>query len=111
LKAEAEWVRLPPGPSPRQADPETREAPTTAVRITVQLFALAREKAGAPSVALDLDADATVADLRRALAAATPAIAPLVPSLLIAIDSQYARDDTPIPPTAEIAAFPPVSGG
>jgi molybdopterin converting factor subunit 1 len=81
------------------------------VRVEVRLFAVARHRAGRPTIALELPEPATVAALKRALAEACPALAPLVPSLRIAVNSEYAADDEPIPSGAEVAAIPPVSGG
>jgi molybdopterin converting factor small subunit len=81
------------------------------VRVTVRLFALARQRAGRPEVVVDVAEPATVAALKEALAA-LPELAPLVPLMMIAIDADYAGDDRrPIPPGAEVAAIPPVSGG
>jgi molybdopterin converting factor small subunit len=81
------------------------------VRIHLKLFAIARQRAGSDSVSIALPDPARVSDLRSALADQVPALASLSPSLLIAIDSEYARDDSLIPPDSEIAAIPPVSGG
>jgi len=81
------------------------------VRVEVRLFAVARQRAGQPAIALELPEPATVAELKRALAEACPALAPLVPGLLIAVNSEYAAADVPIPPGAGVAAIPPVSGG
>ena len=82
------------------------------MRATILLFALAREKAGASTLAVDLPPDPTILDLKAALAGACPALAPLLPTLRIAVDSEYALDDhQAIPPGAELAAIPPVSGG
>jgi molybdopterin converting factor subunit 1 len=81
------------------------------VRISIRLFALARQRAGRPEIILDLPEGALVADLRRSLAASMPELGELLPSLLIAVDSDYARDDRPIRPENEVAIFPPVSGG
>ena len=79
---------------------------------TILLFALAREKAGASTLTVDLAENPTVGDLKKALAHACQALAPLVPTLRIAIDAEYALDDDQIiPPGAELAAIPPVSGG
>jgi molybdopterin converting factor subunit 1 len=77
----------------------------------IHLFAVARQRAGASVVTLELPEGATVSHLKSALAAAYPDLAPIVPSLMIAIDNDYATDDAPIPPGAELAAIPPVSGG
>ena len=40
-----------------------------------------------------------------------PALQPLLPRLHVAINNDYAADSDPIPAGAEIACFPPVSGG
>lgn len=79
--------------------------------VEVRLFALARDRVGRPIVTLELTEPATVADLKRALTASHPQILPLLPHLKFAVDAEYAVDDTPIPPGADLAAIPPVSGG
>ena len=80
--------------------------------MTILLFALAKEKAGAPTLTVDLPSNPSVGDLKSALVRACPGLAPLLPTLRIAINSEYALDDhQPIPPDAELAAIPPVSGG
>ena len=79
--------------------------------VRVLFFAKARDLAGAPSRDLSLPDGATVADLRRALGESIPALGPLLPRLHVAIDNDYAADSDPIPQNAEIACFPPVSGG
>ena len=81
------------------------------MKATVQLFASARELAGQEQLELELPPAATVAQLRTALLAACPALAPLLPHTLFAINTNYATDETPIPNNAEIACIPPVSGG
>jgi MoaE-MoaD fusion protein len=79
---------------------------------TILLFAIARAKAGAQTLTVDLPPNSTVGDLKAALALACPSLAPLLPTLRIAINSEYALDDhQPIPREAELAAIPPVSGG
>jgi molybdopterin converting factor subunit 1 len=77
----------------------------------VRLFAVARERAGRGEVVVRLPAAATVADLRSALAEQFPELAPVVPRVMIAVDSEYVDDDFEIPPGASLAVIPPVSGG
>lgn len=77
----------------------------------MRLFARARDLAGAAEVTLSLPPEARVSDLRIALQTAYPALTPLAPRLLIAVNSDYAADAVVLPPGAEIACFPPVSGG
>jgi molybdopterin converting factor small subunit len=79
--------------------------------VRVQLFAAARDLAGAGSIELELPSDATIAVLRRELIARVPALAPLDQHLLFAVDAEYASAETKIPPGATIACIPPVSGG
>lgn len=81
------------------------------MRVTVRLFALARQRAGRPDLTLDLAEPATVGGLKRALAERFPELAPLMDKLMIAVATEYADDDSLIPPGAEVAAIPPVSGG
>jgi molybdopterin converting factor subunit 1 len=79
--------------------------------IRVKLFAVARDLAGASELELQLSADATVAELRQALAVRSPALAPLLPHMQVAVDSSYATDEERLWPQAEVAIIPPVSGG
>jgi molybdopterin converting factor subunit 1 len=77
----------------------------------VRLFARARDLAGADAVVVTLSAGATVADLRRRLAADHPALAGLLPRCAIAVDDEFAEDSLTLPPSADVALLPPVSGG
>ena len=81
------------------------------MKATVKVFALARQLAGQESLAVDLPPEATVADLRRAIADQYPALANLVAHALFAVNTQYASDTAPIPADGELACIPPVSGG
>jgi molybdopterin converting factor small subunit len=81
------------------------------LHVHVQLFALAKEKAGRAIIELDLPPHASVATLRQALGEACPALVPLLPNLMIAVNSEYADNALEIPRGAEVAAIPPVSGG
>ena len=79
--------------------------------ITVQLFARARDLAGLGRVEVELPPAASVADLKESLARRFPQVSPLVPKLLVAVGTEYADDRTVLKPGAEVACFPPVSGG
>jgi molybdopterin synthase catalytic subunit len=82
------------------------------MRVEVLCFALARQLAGSPRIVVDLPDPATIADLRAALALACPALGPLLPHTRLAVNNAYATDDTAeLPPDAEVALIPPVSGG
>jgi molybdopterin converting factor subunit 1 len=76
------------------------------VEVTVRLFAMLRERAGAPEVTLELPEGARVADALtelRALAEGIP--------LVLAVNREYASEETPLDPGDELALIPPVSGG
>ena len=81
------------------------------MKLSVQLFARARDLAGASPVDVDLPDDADVGTLRRALATQYPSLAALGPHLLVAVGQDYARDHQRLSSGVEIACFPPVSGG
>jgi molybdopterin converting factor subunit 1 len=79
--------------------------------VRVQLFAAARQLAGHEAVDVEVPQGATVGQLRAALAAQVPPLAGLARQMLFAVDAEYAADSRPIPPAADVAAIPPVSGG
>ena len=81
------------------------------MKIAVKLFARAKDLAGSGLIELDLPEQCRVAELRESLAQQCPQLQPLLPHLLIAVNSDYARDDTILSAGAEVACFPPVSGG
>jgi molybdopterin converting factor subunit 1 len=81
------------------------------MKLNVRLFARARDAAGAERVTVDLPSGARVSDLRAALAEQMPNLRALVPCLLVAIGTEYANDRALLSPHAEVACFPPVSGG
>jgi molybdopterin synthase sulfur carrier subunit len=81
------------------------------MHIRVKLFASARELAGTESVDVELFGPATVGDVRRALMDRLPAARELVSRSMFAVDYDYVSDRTAVPPEAEIACIPPVSGG
>ena len=79
--------------------------------IQVRLFASLKDKAGQPRIQVSLPETATVQQLRAAIAADYPHLAPALPTALVAVNKAYAGDETPIQATDEVAIFPPVSGG
>jgi molybdopterin synthase catalytic subunit len=76
------------------------------MRVTVRLFAMLRERAGAGEMELDLPDGARVSDALESLgdlAAGLP--------LVMAVNREYARADQVLDPGDELALIPPVSGG
>ncbi len=81
------------------------------MKLHVQMFAFARQCAGADAVEIDIPTGATIADLRQALFARLPELSSLGARLLFAVNGEYAADSTPLPPACAVACIPPVSGG
>jgi molybdopterin synthase sulfur carrier subunit len=81
------------------------------MRITVRLFAGARQLAGRDTLILEVGEDATVADLRPALAEACPPLAGLAAQALFASADDYLDDRRRLAECGEVACIPPVSGG
>ena len=81
------------------------------MRCRVKLFARARDLAGTDEVSVALPDAATVADLRRALAREVPALAGLLQRSALAVNNEFADETLKVPPGAEVAILPPVSGG
>ena len=81
------------------------------MQVRVQLFAVAKQAAGADHIDLLLADGATVADVRRALVAAVPELAAAQKHLLFAVNAEYAGDGVVVGEKNEIACIPPVSGG
>ena len=81
------------------------------MNVQLRLFAVARQLAGRDRLSLELPDDATLAKLRDRLAEEVPQLAPVLGQMTFAIGTEYADDGTVIPPDAEVACIPPVSGG
>jgi molybdopterin converting factor subunit 1 len=81
------------------------------MNVRVLLFAAAREVVGARELSLALPEGAAARDAMDALCAQHPALSAHRGSLRIAVDGEYARDDTPLREGAEVAVIPPVAGG
>jgi molybdopterin converting factor subunit 1 len=80
-------------------------------RIKLLFFATLRERAGAKSMELDVPVDLTVQGLKNKLSEEYPNLKESMKSVLITINREYAFDEAVIPQGAEMAMFPPVSGG
>lgn len=81
------------------------------MELEIRLFATLKDRAGRERVQVEVADPATVALVKSALAAAYPALAPAVDSALVAVNREFAFDDSPVTVGDELALFPPVSGG
>jgi molybdopterin synthase catalytic subunit len=81
------------------------------MEITILFFAHFKDRAGTSRAQLSLPDGATVADLKPALLERFPGLEGLVERSLFSVNQEFAFDGDPLPPGAEVAVFPPVSGG
>ena len=80
-------------------------------RVKLLFFATLRDRAGTKSLELDVPVELTVQGLKEKLSREYPNLRESMSSVLITINREYAFDDAVIPQNAELALFPPVSGG
>ena len=78
--------------------------------VTVLLFASYADALGAGSLAIDLPANATVADVLAELRT-RPGAERLPPSPLVAVNQRYASVTSAVCAGDEVAVIPPVAGG
>ncbi len=76
------------------------------MEVTIRLFAMLRERAGAREISLELPDGARVADAIDALGELASGL-----PLVMAVNREYARQDQVLDPGDELALIPPVSGG
>ncbi|WP_144395379.1 molybdopterin converting factor subunit 1 [Pleionea sediminis] len=80
--------------------------------IKVLFFASLREKVGCDSMIFSLDDVTTVAELKKALIKYDPQFIPVLEGkVLSAVNQELVNDNFKIPDDAEVAFFPPVTGG
>ena len=80
-------------------------------RVKLLFFATLRERAGTRSMELEIPSGLTVHGLKQKISEEYPKLKESMSSVLITINREYAFDEAVIPPEAELAMFPPVSGG
>lgn len=79
--------------------------------VKLLFFATLRDRAGTKAMELDIPSDLTVDGLKEKISNEYPNLRDSMSSVLITINREYAFDEAIIPENAELAMFPPVSGG
>ena len=79
--------------------------------VKLLFFATIRERAGTKFLEMDVPNDLTILELKEKISTEHPNLKESMKSVLITINREYAFDEAVIPQNAEIAMFPPVSGG
>jgi molybdopterin converting factor subunit 1 len=80
-------------------------------RITVLFFATLKDLAGERRAELEVEDGLSVTGLRAVIVARYPRLAQAIGSTLFSINREFAFDEDIVPAGAEVALFPPVSGG
>ncbi len=80
-------------------------------KIKLLFFATIRDRAGVKSAEMEIPLDMTILQLKEKIVQEYPALKESLQSALMTVNREYAFDEAVIPPNAEIALFPPVSGG
>jgi molybdopterin converting factor subunit 1 len=80
-------------------------------RIKVLFFATLKERAGVKEASLDMPEDATVKDLKTHLEHEFAGLGQALETALVSINREFALENELLPGGAEVAFFPPVSGG
>ena len=80
-------------------------------RIKVLFFANLRDRAGTKSFELDIPAGTTVQELKNRVVDSYPGLKETMDTVVISINREFAFDESLVPEDAEVAMFPPVSGG
>lgn len=81
------------------------------VMVKVLFFATLKDKSGTRQAEFDLPAGTTIAQLKSLTAERFPALQDALDHCLASVNHHYTADDSEIPAEAEVAFFPPVSGG
>jgi molybdopterin synthase catalytic subunit len=81
------------------------------MRIEIRTFGGLSERAGLTTLFVELPEGADVGHLRRAVAAAHPELAELLPRVAVSVDLELASDSTVLHEGQEVALLPPVAGG
>ena len=81
------------------------------MRVKLLFFATLRDQAGTKSAEIEIPDSTTVQRLKDLVARDYPGLNASMETVLVSINHEYAFDDAKVPANAEIALFPPVSGG
>ncbi len=79
--------------------------------VTVKLFAILRERAGASELWIELPPTATIAAAREALGERVPVLREYLGRVAWAVNRAYVTIETELHDGDELAVIPPVSGG
>ena len=79
--------------------------------INVKFFSHLKDKAGVDAITLEITPNSTIADIKRQVIAAYPALDTHLNNILILINSQIAIDEDVIPAGCTVSFMTPIGGG
>ena len=77
----------------------------------ILFFATLREKTGVHEATLEFQPGASIATIKKIVLEKYPNLEPIMGSIIVAMNHEFAFDEDIVQEGAEIAMFPPVSGG
>jgi molybdopterin converting factor subunit 1 len=80
-------------------------------QIKILFFATLRERAGEKSIEMEIPPDTTVQGLKDLLVERYPGLRETMDTVVVSVNREFAFDEALLPEGAEVALFPPVSGG
>ncbi len=80
-------------------------------KVKLLFYATLRDEMGTRTLEMDLEPGATVRALKDKLEKERPGMKASIERALVAVNREYSPDQTVLPENAEVALFPPVSGG
>ena len=81
------------------------------IHLKILFFAKLKELIGTSQIKFDIDKGSNIQDLKNRLVVKYPQLEDFLPIMLVSINQNFAFDTDMIPENAEVACFPPVSGG
>lgn len=81
------------------------------MKIHLLFFAKLKDLASPSPIELEVEEGSTIRDLRAIIVNQFPLLSPAMNHVIFAINQQFAFDQDVLPADAEVAIFPPVSGG
>ena len=83
----------------------------TLKKVTLLFFATLRDITGERRMIRTIPDETLVSGLKKILVDEFPGLKEIMASVIVSLDHEFAFDNSSIPSDAEIAFFPPVSGG
>ncbi len=81
------------------------------VNLKILFFATLKEVVGTPEIKIEFEKGKTISELKNRLVLEYPRLKDYLPIILVSINQNFAFDSDVILENAEVAFFPPVSGG